>query len=281
MSYAIIGVHGLANKPPKEQHAHDWVAAIQEGLTRNCSLSVPAIDFIPVHWAHINYAKPVDPDTEPYIPTPSDQPMKKYRDGWLSEIRAYMSNVPGDMIQKGKEWFGMDPLTQTVLDKKLPDLAKYYENEAFRAKLRGLVKDAVGACNNKRITLIAHSMGSIIAYDALRELGRTDSNYRVENFVTIGSPLGLPTVAAKISDEWTLLRTPSIVKRWVNMSDSRDPVAFDTHLKNDYEANDQGVRVEDDLILNNYVSPDSKRNHHKIYGYLRCPEMSELLRGIL
>jgi hypothetical protein len=124
-------------------------------------------------------------------------------------------------------------------------------------------------------------MGSIIAYDALRELGQVNSNFRIENFVTIGSPLGVPTVAAQISEEWTLLRTPSIVKRWINLSDPRDPVAFDTHLRNDYEANDQGIRVEDDLILNNYVGPNDEPNHHKIYGYLRCPEMSELLRGIL
>jgi hypothetical protein len=281
MSYVIIGVHGLANKPPKEQHAQDWAAAIQEGLTRNCSLSIQSINFDSVHWAHINYPHPLAPDPEPYIPTPLDQPIKTYRDGWLSILRAYISDVPGDMIQKAKEWFGLGPVTEAVLNKKLTDLGKYYKSNENRQTLRGLVKKAIADNQNKRITLIAHSMGSIIAYDALRELGQVNSNFRIENFVTIGSPLGVPTVAAQISEEWTLLRTPSIVKRWINLSDPRDPVAFDTHLRNDYEANDQGIRVEDDLILNNYVGPNDEPNHHKIYGYLRCPEMSELLRGIL
>ncbi|MGB3941017.1 MAG: alpha/beta hydrolase [Candidatus Manganitrophaceae bacterium] len=223
----------------------------------------------------------LDTDPEPYLSTPPGQPIKKYRDGWLSVARAYVSDVPGEMIQKGKEWFGLDPITEAVLNKKLTDLGKYYKSDTNRRALRELVKKAIKENQTKRITLIAHSMGSIIAYDALRELGQTNGHLRVENLITIGSPLGLPTVAAKISEEWKLLRTPSIVKRWINLCDPRDPVAFDTHLRNDYEANDQGVRVEDDLILNNYAGPDNKPNPHKIYGYLRCPEMSELIRGIL
>jgi pimeloyl-ACP methyl ester carboxylesterase len=281
MSYVIIGVHGLSNKPPKEQHANDWVAAIKEGLARNCFLSEQPIQFISVHWADINNRAPLDPDLEPYQPTPKDQPIVRYRDGWLSMARAYASDVPGDIIQKGKEWLGLDPVSNVVLERKLPDLDKYYTSEENRRVLRTMVRTAIEENRNKRIMLIAHSMGSIIAYDALRELGQADTRSQVENFVTIGSPLGLPTVAVNISQEWRLLRTPSVVRRWVNLADPRDPVAFDPHLTNDYEANDQGVRVEDDLILNNYVGPDGKPNRHKIYGYLRCPEMSELVRGIL
>ena len=281
MSYIIIGVHGLSNKPPKEQHAAGWVAAIKEGLERNCRLGPIDINYEPVHWASINYPNPLDPDLEPYIPTPKDQPIEKYRDGWKSKIRAYASDVPGDIIQRGNEWFGRGPIADLVLRKKLDDLGLYWKSKPNRDTLRRHVKEAVERHQSKRITLVAHSMGSIIAYDALRELGQGDTDLRVDNFITIGSPLGLPTVAANINTEWTLLRTPSIVKRWINLADPRDPVAFDTHLKHDYDANDQGVRVEDDLILNDYVGPDGNPNHHKIYGYLRCPEMSELLRGIL
>ena len=281
MSHIIFGVHGLANKPPEKKHAADWIAAIREGLARNCSLESVNLNFEAVHWAPLNYPAPLDPDLEPYIPTKKDQAIEKYRDGWLSKLRDYVSNVPGDIIQKGKEWFGQGLVADAILSKKLTDLGKYWDDAENRKTLRNWVKTAVKNHQNKRVTIIAHSMGSIVAYDALRELGQSDTNLRVDNLITIGSPLGLPTVAAKISMEWTLLRTPSIVKRWVNLADPRDPVAFDTRLRSDYDANDQGIRVEDDLILNNYVDPDGKANHHKIYGYLRCPEMSELLRGII
>lgn len=282
MSHVIIGVHGLANKPPQAQHEQDWVAAIKEGLERNCSLCGPPVNYKAVHWAHVNYRDPLIPDPEPYIPTPAGQPIKTYRDGWLDEIVSYVSKAAIDRITKEREWLGIDPITQAVLNRKLTDLGTYYENAATRCDLRDMIKKAVIDNQHRRITIIAHSMGSIISYDALRELGQVGAQAKVENFITIGSPLGLPTVVTKIRKEWNMLRTPSVVaKRWINFADRRDPVAFDTHLQDNYEANDNGVRVEDDLILNNYVGPDGRANRHKIYGYLRCPEMSELMRSIL
>lgn len=281
MSHIILGIHGLGNKPPKEQHGPDWLKAIHEGLERNCSLTGAQIHFDLIFWAPINYDPLLLNDPEPYRVTPLDQPIKKYRDGWLSLIRAYASDVPGDMITKAREWLGVGPLTDLVLSKKLTDLGKYRSDQVNRDTLRGMVKKAIVDNQNKRITLIAHSMGSIVAYDALRELGHDNVNIHVDNFITIGSPLGLPMVVTDIHKEWGTLRTPSLVRRWVNFADPRDPVAFDTHLRNDYDANDQGVRVEDDVILNNYVDEGQKPNYHKIYGYLRCPEMSDVLRGIL
>jgi esterase/lipase superfamily enzyme len=46
--------------------------------------------------------------------------------------------------------------------------------------------------------LIAHSMGTIISYDVLRDLGQEDPSFKVPHFATIGSPLDLPHVKAKI-----------------------------------------------------------------------------------
>jgi len=281
MSYMMIGVHGLANKPPKELHTQAWIAAIREGLERNCSSNPKELSFEMAYWADQHYAKPLDPDDEPYIPTPPDKPIKKYRDNWLDEFRAHTANVGGNVIEKAREWFGFGPASGAIMESKLADLDKYYDEKNDRTFLRAIVKNAVRRNKDRRITVIAHSMGSIISYDALRELGNEDMSCKVQNFITIGSPLGLPTVAAHIHNEWGNLRTPSIVGKWVNLADPRDPVALDIHLNDDYEPNDAGVRVQDDLILNNYADPKGKRNFHKIYGYLRCPEMSELIRGVM
>ncbi len=43
----------------------------------------------------------------------------------------------------------------------------------------------------------------------------------------------------------------------------------------------KGVPVEDDLVLNDYTSSKGKRNHHKSYGYLRTPELSEHIHDFL
>ena len=93
--------------------------------------------------------------------------------------------------------------------------------------------------------------------------------------------LGLQYVLNKIRNENAAVRTPSVVRRWTNLADRRDPVAVDVHLADDFEPNDRGVCVEDKIVINGYRSLEGKPNHHKIYGYLRTPELTELVRSFL
>ena len=132
--------------------------------------------------------------------------------------------------------------------------------------------------------MVAHSMGTIISYDVLRNLGRTKQGMEVPHFVTIGSPLGLPLVKAKIIQDRKYspqVRTPSIVtKSWANYADRKDPVAIDIHLRDDYSENKKNIQVEDDIVMNDY-SINKKSNHHKSYGYLRAPELSTHVKEFL
>jgi len=170
-----------------------------------------------------------------------------------------------------------------VLAAKLDDLSRYYDIETTRNQMRRRLSDVLLRPENqdKRLMLIAHSMGSIIAYDVLRAIGKEAPSIRVDHLVTIGSPLGLPHVKNKIYEENHLVRTPSVVKNWTNFADRRDPVALDAHLSDDYEENDGGARVRDDLVINGYTGKSDEPNHHKSYGYLRTPEMSSAIRSFL
>lgn len=65
-----------------------------------------------------------------------------------------------------------------------------------------------------------------------------------------------------------------VKRRWANYADRKDdPVAFDSHLRDDFGANSSAVRVEDDLVTNDYTA-QGDRNPHKSYGYLRTPGIS-------
>jgi hypothetical protein len=88
--------------------------------------------------------------------------------------------------------------------------------------------------------------------------------------------LGLPHVKQKIAQENSLVRTPSVVRKWSNFADKRDPVALDVNLSGDYAPNDDGVKVEDDLVANDWGGI-----HHKSYGYLRAPEVSRVIRNYI
>lgn len=57
------------------------------------------------------------------------------------------------------------------------------------------------------------------------------------------------------------------------------------HLRDDYQPNQQGVAVRDDVISNDYYTigadGEQRHNHHKSYGYLRTPEMAEHVKKFL
>ena len=271
----IIGIHGLSNKPKADTLEEWWKNALLEGLRRNKRITNVDFKFESVYWANVMYPEGHDENPEPYPyedGVSRDEPLKRYKDAWYDEVLADVVGLGGSALDMAKKWFGVTHAADEVLEQKLPDLSRYYEEDDIKDKLRSLLREALDPHlnNGERIMLISHSMGTIIAYDVLREIGKDNPSHRLAHFVTIGSPLGLPHVVHMAREEWGMLRTPSIVDRWTNFADRRDPVAFDVHLADDYEANDRSVKVRDDLVINDYGGIS-----HKSYGYLRTPELTD------
>jgi len=75
----------------------------------------------------------------------------------------------------------------------MPDLHSYREDESLRQAVQERLIERLRAARRwrRQVMLIAHSMGSIIAYDVLREAGQTLPRLRLAHLVTLGSPLGL------------------------------------------------------------------------------------------
>ncbi len=137
----------------------------------------------------------------------------------------------------------------------------------------------------KKILLIAHSMGSIIAFDVLTH---TVPHVRIHTFATIGSPLGSPVVISKIVSEQlnkvkriSSVRTPdNITHAWYNLSDLNDKVALDYHLADDFETNSKNIKTIDKEVTNDYRYRQNI-NPHKSYGYLRTPEMAVIIHNFI
>jgi len=123
--------------------------------------------------------------------------------------------------------------------------------------------------------VIAHSQGSMIAYDVLRRLDR--ARIHVPLFVTIGSPLGMQEVQDMFR-QWTggTLPFPSCVDRWLNVADRLDPVAFDVDLSNDFEGRIENVPSPGQLGIG--INPDSPQHPHSATGYLRTRHVREAVR---
>ncbi len=281
MAKVIINIHGRSNKPEKSTLVEWWKKATEEGLSYNTTSELGDINFEMAYYAGLHYTDPIpdDDNPEPYKKAESGK-IQSYKKSMFDRIRSIGQDWfddPMDWLEKQTHFFSA--LGNEIAGKLLKDLGNYYKDNAFRNNVNNTLLTLLDEYKNDEIILISHSMGTIVAYDVLRALGRSADNqdFCVEHFITMGSPLGLSVVKGNVIDFNGKLRTPSCVKNsWVNFSDPQDVVCLDTHLGDDYEANSSNVCVKDVLVCNDYP-----KNEHKSYGYLRTPEFSEHLASLL
>jgi PGAP1-like protein len=288
----IIGIHGLANKPEKELLTHWWLSAINEGLSWiNAGVQLSPDDFQMQYWASKMYIKPLTENSrnkkfklsQTYQPSPTAP--EEYDAGLLDYARINVSDYIDDYLDKVGF---IDYIADALLAVKLKDLAVYWnETRAFIGRktakqyLCSQLKKTLAENQGDEILLIAHSMGSIIAYDTLV----MNPDLKVDTLITIGSPLGLPRVKRRAlsGNEYPVI--PDNIGQWYNFADKRDVVAVDTSLRDDYRKSDNSTFIEDDLIVNEYTFTDKdgkqSSNYHKSYGYLRTPELAEVIKAFL
>ncbi len=158
----------------------------------------------------------------------------------------------------------------------LQDVHDFFFVPARREQMRDNLLQRIRAGGGPFV-IVAHSQGSLIAYDVLRELQPQDCE--VSLLLTLGSPLGLPVVRSMFK-EWTgtpKLPFPPCVTRWVNVAERRDPVALDADLSDDIA--DAGERFHN--IAGSKINPDWQHNPHSAAGYLSIPdERAEVRRAV-
>jgi len=136
MKNVIIGIHGLANKPPKLILADYWKTSIKEGLTKNCRIKNPNFDFIPLYWENLLYKNQQHTDNnfdfdqlynnEPYVKAKLGA-LIKHKDGWYDSVRASVTDIVGSVFDTAKGITGTEAVIDWVLGKVLKDLAFYYD----------------------------------------------------------------------------------------------------------------------------------------------------------
>lgn len=287
MGKAIIGIHGLNNKPEESVLSNCWLKAITEGLTRNGHSAalgrLANSTFILAYWRQVMYDQPIpsSEDPEPYRPADGEGPLPS-GGGHLDELAAKAHEVEVRIVEETVGRLAKDAIDEAIR-KKAADVESYRSDSAKCRAVQDCLKDKLEAAHRDghEIMLIAHSMGSFVAYDVLANRDDLPPNLKITQFITLGSPLGLKEVKDIVRNSMDDLRVPERVEHWTNFADPKDPVALDWKLNSDYEENSGGVKVVDGLVTNAYRTSDGKANHHKIYGYLRTPEMSQAIAAFL
>lgn len=167
----------------------------------------------------------------------------------------------------------------------LRDLRRYVQNHNDLAQhVRQKLKLALRAAHTARrpVLLIAHSMGSVIAYDSLWQMSRADRDAaRIDTLLTMGSPLGQRYIQQRLKghDAIGAVRFPNNIGGWINLSAVGDLTALDTVLQNDFDAMVRLGLVAsiDDREIYNWFRSDGVLNPHSEYGYLVNAETAKIV----
>ncbi len=157
----------------------------------------------------------------------------------------------------------------------LKDVRDFFFDATERERMEKSLLDRLQVGGGPFI-VIGHSQGSMIAYQVLRKLQKSQCDVRL--FLTLGSPLGLQEVQdmlLKLEPDRPLA-VPDCVDRWLNVAERLDPVALDTDLSNDYGQNPRGIRIENISRLK--INPEWESNPHSGTGYLSIDEVRQAVR---
>jgi hypothetical protein len=115
-----------------------------------------------------------------------------------------------------------------------------------REELRNRLLDDLRTAEKQaeRIVLVTHSMGTMVAYDVLRNCSGCP---QVDTLFTIGSPLGVKEVQDElVTESKRQVDFPAAtLRRWINVYDPLDPICgADPKFADDYQEV-EGKRIED------------------------------------
>jgi subtilisin family serine protease len=292
----VIYIHGIGNKPPAEVLRRQWDNALfGRGMGERTRMA---------YWVNRErYPSPEeggleDRDQGPVLNQaeqrvlsalgiePAVRDLGKLADALAdSETERLMLHrmldelelsapQPGTPAAKGIGGLINRALLKVISAALLQDVHDFFFVEARRKAMKESLKQRLDAGGGPFV-VIAHSQGSMIAYDVLRELKA--EQYDIALFVTVGSPLGLPAVRSMFRD-WTKkkkLEFPACVRRWVNVADGLDPVALDEDLSDDIDK--PGQRFVN--IGEPRINPDWRSNPHSGSGYLSIPQVRTEVRN--
>ena len=152
------------------------------------------------------------------------------------------------------------------------DFVRYMLEADVRARVQDAVRRVLLADTSSEVNIVAHSWGTVVAYDVLHQLARQRPSFACANLITLGSPLWLEPVRAILSDRGAHQK-PGNTGRWINAYNTLDPVG-------------PGVVGGLDSFYARSLDRDERvlflaLNPHEILGYLANGEVDELLREAL
>ncbi len=323
MAKKILFIHGRSYKPKQEDWEKLWKDAVTFGIKRDRPQALEP--FRTARKEYIYYGDLSNAFLEKAKNETRPDDIQDRRES-LKRLQAYKSHQFNKAHYKKlpnvNPWY--DHLADTAgatlnwlhlgqyaIEGYAPDMKHYWSDAKYGSQVRWRLTEALYRAHkqNHEVMIVAHSLGTIIAYDVLWKFSRygefrydkataTDIDpikggtpKPVSAFVTLGCPLGDETVkrnlkGASNQGDW---KYPSNIQAWHNVAAEDDFICHDDYLKNDFKEMYQlGLidkakftqprgKVYNLAVRSDHGSGTLRSNPHNGVGYLLHPTVTHYL----
>ena len=287
---SIIFVPGMRPKPMSEAHRDQLCRVLAAALERarpGCvaTLSANAECLTLISWTYRFYDHHRDigldlPGIEQLLTQPEPSVADRREIDSVSWRLARFWRWVGDTLPMLGRLIAKPDLRRAMLE-----AVRYQHNEeGIGSEIRHMVKDAIETAwaQRQHILMIGHSLGSVIAYDAMWELSheaRHPPAGTIDLFMTFGSPLATRFIRGRLRGQRRSGRTryPTIIRHWENYAARGDTTAFRPRLRPCYGEMLKLGQLEsltDHIDLYTHFRGDGGLNPHEAYGYLNHPAIA-------
>jgi len=270
----VTFIHGIANKPPKENLLDNWLHALSAG---GLDLDTEGVTSSLVYWADVVYESPLSPEEQfESVDTGLGTEALDEDESWIESlpaneqgfVEAFRKKLNYDAVSpEGDSYQTPEPVNEDQLEKLefeaiplpwfikrrmmkilLKDVHHYLFNASYtprqgetfqvqdeiRQRFVSQLEQDQAIANGPHI-VVSHSMGTVISYDCLKNVDACPS---VSALMTVGSPLGLSEIQDNYSPAYqkqNAYPAAKVIGDWVNVYDRLDPVVFAARLAKDYQ----------------------------------------------
>ena len=287
---SIVFVPGKSLKPPPDVHREYLWRALVRGASRydadagdvlrsTCRFRLAAWNFTyyRAHGSLVSDVPWIERLLESQGASERDVAEAQHWSKWLTKSLYAL----GDHAHWLIKWLP-DPRVKEMIQ----DTLRYFSNvDGIADRVRNIVKSDIRGAGkgSESVCLIGHSMGSVIAYEALWELAHRDGQPAdIDLFLTLGSPLGMKYVQHKLLGmRHRERRYAGRIKTWVNISAVGDLVSVDERVGDDFapmvERGFAGEIVDIHRDVYTAFRNEQGLNPHRSYGYLVHPIVGEVI----
>ena len=281
---AIVGVHGAGNyvsgQPPDKvasRKSADWAASIAAGL----GIGPEALDLTVAYYAPFLHAGQPTTPAAALDPDQALDDLDPHTDAltccWLEALDLPDTTVEGRLavplrhaVVAAANRFSLNGrLTKLFIAVCFREVARYLAADDAPARAQAREHVAATIADRRARVVIAHSLGSVVAYEALH----AHPGLQIDLLVTLGSPLALPgAVFDRLHPPPSsgIGQRPANVRHWVNISDHGDPIAILRPFTKWFPSVDLDLTESAELF-----------DFHRAARYLACASLAATLQPLL